>query len=276
MCRRRLPNATIRAGTKRSQAVPPRRANDHNTNRWVRVCCAHPARGTAVRNASLRFGIPRFLQAGGVSPSGASRELYGIARREVEPEVCGRQARTTQLDFAFASLPGFSVCDLTARSAGTPRSSAADVALGIRFLDCQLERLLGVCRKIRPADWRVCPIPASRFPATICGTPGRRPSDAAGCDHVARLPDLRSEAADGCATTGRGWRETISALLLLWPGMGIPANFVPHLRRGSGGEIAGVRRGAISASAGRGLRDVQILSANRRSHQGWKRGAVGG
>src|SRR6266403_5618204 len=276
MCRRRLPNATIRAGTKRSRAVLPRRANEHNTDRWVRVWRAHPARGTAVRGAPLRFGIPGFLRAGGVIPGRASRELCRIERPEVDSQVCGRQPRSAQSDFAFASLPGFSVRDRTARSAGAPRSRAANVTFGIRFLDCQWERLLGACREVRPADWRVCPVPASRFPAALCGTLGGRPSDAVANDHAARLPDLRGAAAARCATAGRRWRETISALLLLLPGMGVPANLVPHLRGGGGGEIAGVRRGAISAGAGRGLRDVQILSANRRSHQRWKRGAAGG
>src|SRR5437899_2671211 len=156
------------------------------------------------------------------------------------------------------------------------RSRAANVAVGFRFLDCPLERILGACREVRPADWRVRSIPASRISAALCGTLGGGPSAAAGSDHAARLPDLRGAAAAGCATAGRRWRETISALLLLLPGMGVPANLVPHVRGGGGGEIAGVRRGAISAGAGRGLRDVQILPANRRSHQRWKRGAAGG
>src|SRR5437879_6107884 len=276
MCRRRLPNATIRAGTKRSQAVPPRRANDHNTNRWVRVCCAHPARGTVVRNASLRFGIPRFLQGDRVLSKSPSSELCRLAWREIEPRVCWRDPRSARPHLAFASLPGFSVRDRTARSAGPPRSRAANVAVGFRFLDCQLERLLGACREVRPADWRVCSVPASRFPAALCGTCCGRRGDAVANDHAARLPDLRGAADAGCATAGRRWRETISALLLLLPGMGVPANLVPHVRGGGGREIAGVRRGAISAGAGRGLRDVQILSANRRSHQRWKRGAAGG
>src|SRR5436309_2720937 len=209
MCRRRLPNATIRAGTRKSPAERPRRANDHNTNRWVRAWRAHPARGTAVRGAPLRFGIPGFLRAGGVIPGRALRELCRIERPEVDSQVCGRQPRSAQPDCAFAPLPEFSVRDRTARSSGAPRSRAANVAFGIRFLDCKLERLLGACREVRPADWGVCPIPASRFPPALRGTLGGRPSDAAGSGHAARLPDLRGAADAGCATAGRRWRETI-------------------------------------------------------------------
>ena len=82
--------------------------------------------------------------------------------------------------------------------------------------------------------------------------------------------------AVGSASPRRRRRQAIPAVFVLLAGVGISEDFLRDLRRRNGNQTAGLCRGTISLRSGRGLRDLQILFANDRSHQGRKRRAAGG
>src|SRR2546425_2195689 len=125
---------------------------------------------------------------------------------------------------------------------------------------CELGGVLGACREMRPANRGARSVHSARFSPTLRGIPrgttpsGPRRGDAAGVSVV------RVAAAFGRPAAGRRRRQAIFGLFLLFAGMGVSPDSLPHVRRRSREQAAGLRRGAVPAHSRGSLRYLQILS----------------
>src|SRR6202521_5905091 len=145
MFRSTLLSATIPAGMKRLLAGPPRRANDINKDRWVRIRRANTPRRAPFGGTLLCQRISRLLQAPRGVSKNASRKHRGFEWSEIEQRARGGAAGFTRPHCASSPLPGLPLLDRTARSVGAGEIRASDVPAAVGFLGCEPGSLLATC-----------------------------------------------------------------------------------------------------------------------------------
>src|SRR6267143_1490463 len=259
-----LPSASIPVGTKRSSAVRPRRANDQATNGCNRVRRTHPPRRAPVCAARLCRRVPQFLQTRlGVSKN-TSRQHRGTERREITRRARRRVAKSPRPHGSSSPLPRLSLCHRTTCSGGAEPGSASDGAAALGFLDCQPRILLATRRQVRPASRRVRAVPSPSLSATLRRV--SRCADAAGSHgyNCASLPAVRLAPAHRRAASGRRQREEFLALLILFPGVGVPPDSLPHVWRTSRNQAPRLRGRTIAPHSRRSLRHLQVFPHHSR------------